>query len=101
MLIALLIAFDHSGRVHAGCCAKRVAAKHRIVVRNCPTANLCSFLAVFAESRKVVVDPLHQFQVYKQLVHGSVAYSLTDAESRTVNLVSAALNRRYGIDHTE
>src|SRR6266404_4672161 len=101
MLIALFIALDHCRRMHAGRSAECIAPKNGVVVRNSPPANSRSRLAILAKSRKVVVNPFHQFQVYQQLIQRLVTHSFPNTESRAVYLIRPTLNRRYGVDYSQ
>src|SRR5437868_8044362 len=90
--VALPETLDDSRRVYARGCAEGVATEDGIVERYRPAATLRRLVAVLAQSREVVVNPAHEFQVDEQLIHRRVADALADSESRAVNLIRAALN---------
>src|SRR6267142_809494 len=101
MLIALFITLDHCRRMHTSSSAECVAAKDGIVVRDSPTTDFRSCLAILTKTRKVVINPLHQFEVDEQLIQRRISHSFSNTESRTMYLIGPTLNRRYGVNYAQ
>ena len=85
----------------AGRSTKSVAAENRIVVGNVPTASLRRGPTILAQPRQIILDPAHQFQVHQQLIHRRVAHPLANAKRGAVDLIGAALDGSYRINHAE